>query len=92
MTDEEKGGLHRDNPPLDPDAGDQGLGTETGAEGGPGDPAQDVTRLAPERRGEVRYPDKEEFSEERPTTAPVEGAVEEDPDTATDAAKGAEGD
>ena len=90
MSDEERSALDSDNPESDDDAGSKGLGSDTGAEGGPGDEGQDVTELMPENRGEVRYPDKEEFSEERPTTAPVEGGIDEEPETVDTASDHAE--
>ena len=85
-----KPALNRDNP--DPDVGeegDKGLGTESGAEGAAADEGQAVTDLMPDARGEVRYPDMEDPDELRSEAVPEEGQVEEDPDTATDAAPGA---
>ena len=82
-----KPALRRDNP--DPDRGgegDKGLGTDTGASG----EGSDVIEEMPEARGEVRYPDVEDPDELRPEGVPEEGAVEQDPDTETDAAPGAE--
>jgi len=87
--DEQASALNKDNPPVDEESANKGLGSESGAEGGPGDDDQDVTKLMPEARGPVVYPDKEDFSEERPTSAPQEGRVEEDPDAADDASSGA---
>ena len=82
-----KPALNSDNP--DPHRGDEGdkcLGTETGAS----DEGSDLTEEMPEARGEVRYPDVEDPDEVRPNVVPVEGGVEEDPDTVTDdAAPGA---
>jgi hypothetical protein len=71
---------NRDNPDFS-DEGDKGLGVETDAE--PGGP-DDVTRLAPDRRGEVKYPDVENPDEHRPDVVPQEGRVELDPDRKTD--------
>ncbi len=81
-----KPALNEDNPPQQQGDGEQGLGTETGAEVSGG---TDMPGMMPEERGEVRYPDKEDMEEERPDIAPQEGHVEEDPDTAADASKGA---
>ncbi|MCP9486472.1 MAG: hypothetical protein MSC30_11465 [Gaiellaceae bacterium MAG52_C11] len=83
---ESKGALDADNPPQQEGDSEKGLGTETGAEITEG---SDVIDSMPEERGEVRYPDKEDMEEERPSIAPQEGHVEEDPDTATDASTGA---
>ncbi len=83
---ERKGARDEDNPPQQEDDGQEGLGTDTGAEISAG---TDMPGMMPESRGEVRYPDTEEPDEERPSIAPQEGHVEEDPDTATDASKGA---
>jgi len=82
-----KPALHADNPdpPEGPD-GDKGLGTDTGAEVTEG---SDVIDSMPDARGEVRYPDTEDPDEMRPNVVPMEGHVEEDPDTATDASPGA---
>jgi hypothetical protein len=74
---------HEDTP-VDPDAGDEGLGTRTGAN----QPGDDLLEDMPERRGEVRYPDVE--NPEGPPRTPQEGQVVEDADTVTDAAPGAE--
>ncbi len=85
-----KGALRKDNP--DPDVGpegDKGLGSETGAEGAAADPGHDVTDEMPDARGEVRYPDVEDPDKVRSDAVPEEGGVDEDPDTATDAAPGA---
>lgn len=89
MSEQDESGkpaLNADNP--DPDQGEEGatgLGTEAGvSEGG-----SDILESMPESRGEVRYPDDEDMEKQRPETAPQEGHVEEDPDTATDASKGA---
>jgi hypothetical protein len=85
-----KPALRKDNP--DPDIGgegDKGLGTETGAEGGAADSGRDVTKEMPDARGEVRYPDVEDPDELRSDAVPVEGEVDTDPDTETDAAPGA---
>ncbi len=87
--DESASALDKDNPPLEEEAGDKGLGTDTGAEGGPGDEDQDITKMMPDARGPVKYPDKEEFDEQRPTTAPQEGKVDEDPETVDEASDGA---
>ncbi len=76
------------DPPKGPE-GHKGLGTETGAEGGPGAAGQDVTKRMPEARGEVRYPDHEDPDSKRPSIAPHEGHVQKDPDTSHDASKGA---
>jgi len=81
-----KPALNEDNPPQQEGDGEQGLGTETGAEISAG---SNVIDSIPEARGEVRYPDTEEPDEQRPEIAPQEGHVEEDPDTATDASTGA---
>lgn len=81
-----KPALSKDNPPQQEGDSEKGLGTETGAEVSEG---SDVIDSIPESRGDVRYPDKEDMEEERPETAPQEGHVEEDPDTATDASTGA---
>lgn len=81
-----KPALRRDNP--DPDRGtegDEGLGTETGASRA----GSDLIEEMPETRGEVRYPDVEDPDEVRPEGVPEAGAVEQDPDTETDAAPGA---
>ena len=81
-----KPALNADNADADKgEEGDKGLGTEVGAS----EEGSDVIDSIPESRGEVRYPDKEDMEEERPDTAPQEGHVEEDPDTATDASTGA---
>ena len=83
--------LNRDNPDPDVgDEGDKGLGSESGAEGAAVDEDQPVTDMMPEARGEVRYPDVEDPDDVRPDVVPEEGEVEEDPDTATDAAPGAD--
>jgi len=84
-----KPALDEDNPPQQEGDGQEGLGTETGAEVSEG---SDVIDSMPEARGEVRYPDMEEPDEMRPDVVPMEGHVEEDPDTETDAAPGAKGD
>ena len=87
MTDETtKPALDDDNPAPRPDAGEQGLGTEGGV-AQPGD--QDVLEQMPERRGEVKYPDVENPDEHRPDVVPQEGHIEEDPETARDASRGA---
>jgi len=82
-----KPALDADNadPPEGPDGG-KGLGTDTGAEITAG---SDVIDSMPEARGEVRYPDDEDVDKMRPAVVPMEGHVEEDPDTATDASTGA---
>ncbi len=85
-----KPALSKDNPdPPRGEEGDKGLGSETGAEGAAADAGEDVTKLTPKRRGEVRYPDVENPDEYRPTRVPQEGHVEEDPDTTEDASPGA---
>jgi hypothetical protein len=84
MSDEQKGALGADTP-VDEGAGQKGLGVETGSN----EPGSDVLEDAPERRGEVRFPDVEDPDEHRPTHVPVEGGVEEDPSHTTDAAPGA---
>jgi hypothetical protein len=92
MTEHDEPGkpaLDADNPQQQEDDGEKGLGTETGAAGGPGGADQDVTKSIPESRGEVRYPDTEDPDEARPPAVPKEGHVDEDPDTTTDAAPGA---
>jgi hypothetical protein len=88
MTDETaKPALDDDNPePPKGEKGERGLGTEVGATQA-GD--QDVLKRAPERRGEVKYPDVEEPDELRPDVVPKEGQVEEDPARSHDASKGA---
>jgi hypothetical protein len=88
MTDETtKPALDDDNPePPRGDEGAKGLGTEGGV-AQPGD--QDVLEKAPERRGEVKYPDVEDPDEQRPSVVPQEGHVEEDPERSHDASKGA---
>ena len=62
------------------DAGEKGLGVETGASQA-GD--QDVLEEMPERRGEVRYPDVDD--PEGPPRTPKEGEVDPDADDVTDA-------
>ena len=92
MSDDDpaKPALSEDNPdPPRGDEGDKGLGTETGAEGAAADTGDSVVHDIPERRGEVRYPDVEDPDEHRPSAAPQEGHVEEDPDTSDDASTGA---
>jgi hypothetical protein len=79
-----EGAKNKDNP-EEPGAGEKGLGSETGGLSGPGGP-EDVTRMAPERRGEVRYPDVEDPDGLRSDATPQEGGVDEDPDTAKDSA------
>ena len=81
-----KPALNEDNPPQQPEDGDKGLGTETGAEVTEG---SDVIDSMPEARGEVVYPDMEHPDELRPNVVPMEGHVEEGPDTTGDAAPGA---
>jgi hypothetical protein len=81
-----EGAKHRDNPDQSGE-GDKGLGTETDAE--PGGP-DDVARLAPERRGEVRYPDVENPDEHRSEAVPKEGGVDDDPDRATGSSSGSQ--
>ncbi len=83
-----KPALQADNPdpPKGPD-GEKGLGTDVGAD--VTEPGSDVIDSMPEARGEVRYPDVEEPDEMRPDVVPMDGHVEEDPDTATDASTGA---
>ena len=75
--DKSKAALASDNPPQQPDDGGKGLGTETRGGTERERERQDVTEKAPERRGEVRYPDKEDPDENRPTPVPKEGSVEE---------------
>ena len=81
-----KPALDKDNPPQQEEDADKGLGTETGAEVTAG---SGVIDSMPEARGEVVYPDMEHPDEMRPNVVPMEGHVEEDPDTVTDAAPGA---
>ncbi len=88
-NDEAKPALDADNPPQQDEDGDKGLGTKEGVAGGPGEEGQDVTKLMPDARGEVKYPPMESPDEMRPPAVPQEGHVEEDPDTVTDAAPGA---
>ena len=94
MSEQDEAGkpaLSSDNP--DPDVGEEGekgLGTETGAEGAAADEGGGVVESMPDARGEVRYPDTEDPDEQRSDAVPQEGGVDEDPDTATDAAPGAE--
>lgn len=85
-----KPALHKDNPdPPEGEEGHKGLGSETGAEDGPGEDGRDVTELMPENRGEVRYPDMENPDDVRPEGVPKEGHVDEDADTSHDASTGA---
>lgn len=71
---------------VDEDAGDKGLGTETGAN----EPGDDAPERMPERRGEVRYPDVED--PEGPPRTPQEGRVVEDTEETTEASRGADDD
>ncbi|MEP6977955.1 MAG: hypothetical protein ABI948_07870 [Thermoleophilia bacterium] len=82
-----KPALDEDNPPQQDDDGEKGLGTETDAEVTAG---SDVITSMPDARGEVRYPDVEDPDKDRSDIAPQEGRVEKDPDTASDAASGAD--
>jgi hypothetical protein len=68
--------------PADEDAGEKGLGTETGAN----QPGDDVIEEMPEERGEVRYPDEE--NPEGPPRTPKEGEVEEDDGGTKEASRG----
>jgi hypothetical protein len=88
--DERKAALDADNPPQREGDSDRGLGTETGAAGGPGDEGQDVTKLIPDARGEVRYPDVEDPDERRPDTVPKEGHVEGDQEKSEETSSGAD--
>lgn len=83
MSDQEHEG---GKPPnlVDEDAGDKGLGTETGAN----KPGDDAPERMPERRGEVKYPDVE--NPEGPPRTPQEGEVVEDADKEGDASRGAD--
>ena len=67
------------------DAGDKGLGTETGAsKGGP----EHGPEAMPERRGEVVYPDVP--NPEGPPRTPQEGQVDTDADQDKEASRGAD--
>lgn len=70
---------------ADEDAGEKGLGTETGANK-PGD--DHGPQIMPERRGEVVYPDVE--NPEGPPRTPQEGEVDPDADEDGDASRGAD--
>ncbi|MDQ2966765.1 MAG: hypothetical protein M3R37_00390 [Actinomycetota bacterium] len=72
--------------PADEEAGDKGLGTETGVN----EAGDDVLESMPETRGEVVYPDVE--NPEGPPRTPKEGEVDEDADKETDASRGADDD
>ncbi len=88
--DERKAALDADNPPQREGDSDKGLGTETGAAGGPGEEGQDVTKLMPDARGEVRYPDVEDPDEMRPNAVPKEGDVEGAPEKSGETSSGAD--
>ena len=81
-----KPALDDDNPPQQKDDGEKGLGTEVGA----ASEGSDLIDEMPEARGEVRYPDVEDPDELRSDAVPKEGGVDKDPDTARNAAPGAE--
>jgi hypothetical protein len=85
--DEEHEGGKPPAPVTEDDAGERGLGTETGAVRG-GDPS--VLEEMPERRGEVRYPDVE--NPEGPPRTPQEGEVDPDADDSHDSSRGADDD
>lgn len=70
--------------PADEEAGDKGLGTESGA----GEGGDDLLESMPEQRGEVVYPDQE--NPEGPPRTPQEGHVDEDADQETEASSGAD--
>jgi hypothetical protein len=66
------------------EAGEKGLGSETGASEGGGEQGP---KTMPERRGEVRYPDVP--NPEGPPRTPQEGEVDPDASQETDASAGA---
>lgn len=89
---EAKGALDTDNPPQQDEDGGKGLGTKEGVAGGPGEEGQDVTKLMPDARGDVKYPPMETPDEMRPEGVPQEGEVDEDPAIADDGAPKAKDD